>query len=106
VGCDVVCSGNYQGAFSSIHLLGRLTTFISICTGGPASSLSANRDLSGRTGQGRMLEAETVIQAAKNVRPKSEETNERRWVRRRTLWIDILDLERVRDGRAAKKKQS
>jgi len=58
---------------------------MSFCTGGPASSLSAKRNLSGRTGQGRILEAETVIQAAKNVRPKSDERNERRWVRRRTL---------------------
>jgi hypothetical protein len=77
---------------------------MSICTGDPASSLSANRDLSGRTGQGRILEAETVIQAAKNVRPKSDETNERRWVKRRTLWMDILNLERVRYG-ASNKKQ-
>lgn len=52
-----------------------------------------------------MLEAETVIQAAKNVRPKSDETNERRWVKRRTLWMDILDLERVRYGACSKKKQ-
>ena len=50
-----------------------------------------------------MLEADTVIQAAKNVRPKSDETNERRWVKRRTLWMDILDLERVRYGARHKK---
>lgn len=40
-----------------------------------------------------MFEAETVRQAAMKVRPKSEETNERRWVRRRTLYMDILCLE-------------
>lgn len=53
-----------------------------------------------------MLEAETVIQAAKNVRPKSDETNERRWVKRRTLWMDILDLERVRYGACSKKNNT
>jgi len=39
-----------------------------------------------------MLDAETVKQAAKNVTPNSEVTNERRWVKRRTFWMDILCL--------------
>lgn len=43
-----------------------------------------------------MLDAETVKHAAKKVRPKSEETNERRCVRRRTLYMDILCLENVK----------
>jgi len=48
-------------------------------------SLSANRPRSGRTGQGRMLDAETVKHAAMKVRPKREEMIERRCDKRRTL---------------------
>ncbi|KAF8974402.1 hypothetical protein BDZ97DRAFT_1773368 [Flammula alnicola] len=81
------------GTFSSIHLRGRFITFTSPpFIGVPATLLSEKRVRSGRTGQGRMLDAETVKHAAKNVRPKRDETNARRWVRRRTLWMDILCL--------------
>lgn len=65
------------GTFSSIHLRGRLMTFSVVASIGPPSS-SAKRNLSGRTGQGRILDAETVKHAAKNVTPKSEEINARR----------------------------
>lgn len=40
--------------------------------------LSAKRDLSRRAGHGKKLEAETVRTEAKNVKPKSEETKDRR----------------------------
>ena len=77
-------------AFSSIHLRGRFTTFTSTLSMGAPASPSENRVRSGRTGHGRMFDAETVRHAATNVNPKRVETNERRWVRRRTLWMDIL----------------
>lgn len=47
--------------------------------------------LIGLAGHGRISEAETVRTVATKVNPNSEETNERRCVRRRTLYMDILE---------------
>lgn len=58
----------------------------------PSISLSANRFLLGRDGQGSMLDADTVNTAAKNVKPKSDETSWRRCVKRRALYIDMPNL--------------
>ena len=73
----------HVGYFSSIHLLGRFaTTTLPDMDKGvwPAeASSSMKRDLSGRTGHGRMLDADTVRTAAKNVAPKIDETNVRPW---------------------------
>lgn len=56
------------------------------------SSSSAKRSLFGRTGHGSMVDAETVNTDAKNVKPKRDETNVRRWwlEKRRLLAMGIL----------------
>lgn len=90
---QISCDINYSrfGCFSSIHLLGRFATVTWLPdTGPPSISLSANRFLFGRAGQGRMLDADTVKTVAKKVNPKSDETNVRRCFNRRTLCMDIL----------------
>jgi len=55
-----------------------------------SSSSSAKRIFSRLAGHGRIFEAETVRQAAKNVRPKRDDMNERRWLKRITLFKDIF----------------
>ena len=66
------------GCLSSIHLLGRLATLTSAA---PVVRLfwepSAKRALCGLEGHGRILEADTVMTDAMNVRPNREETNRR-----------------------------
>lgn len=69
----------YVGRFSSIHRCGRLVTFTVPPTSFSAS-LSANRFLSRRAGQGKIFEAETVTIDAKNVIANNVEMNVRRWV--------------------------
>lgn len=74
-----------HGCFSSIHLFGRFMTFIEPSDVTDSSLLSMNRSFEARAGHGKMLDAETVTTEARKVRPKSEDTKARRWVRRRTL---------------------
>jgi len=90
--CPIIFRHSRSGWFSSIHLRGRFATV----TRRPAptrdsfsSSLSANRFLLGRAGQGKMLDADTVKTVAKNVKPKREETKVRRCVNRRALYVGI-----------------
>lgn len=82
----------YLWCVSSIHLLGRFATVTPPVVNVTSGSLSAKRPLSGRAGQGRIFDADTVTTVAKNVKPKSEETNVRRWVNRRTVYMVILRL--------------
>lgn len=91
MGLSVGHSGS--GWFSSIHLLGRFA----IVTRGPtpttpSRSSSANRFLLGRAGHGKMLDADTVKTVARKVMPKSDETNARRCMNRRALYVGILQL--------------
>lgn len=79
--------------FSSIHRLGLFSITV---TRPPSvrsrSSSSAKRSLLGRTGHGSMVDADTVKTDAKNVKPKRDETNVRRWwfEKRRLFDMDIL----------------
>ena len=49
-----------------------------------------------------MLEAETVRQAAKKVRPKRDDTNERRWLKRMILWC--MDIPRKKNQKFISRK--
>jgi len=85
------------GCTSSIHRLGGLFATVTrralLPSLLPSLSLSAYRPLAGRTGHGRMLDAETetVTTAAMKVKPKSEETNWRFWVKRSARCIVNVD---------------
>lgn len=59
---------------------------------GDSSSLSAKRARSGRAGHGRMFDADTVNIDETKVIPNSEETIERRLIRK-TLGMAILESE-------------
>jgi hypothetical protein len=64
---------------SSIHLLGLLTTSTFGVLWSLSASESAQRDLSLLAGHGSIVDANTVTTDAKNVTPKRDVTNERRW---------------------------
>lgn len=70
------------GYFSSIHRLCLFSTITRRESGFPglASIESARRILVLLAGHGSTLEAATVAIEPKNVSPKRDETNERRWV--------------------------
>lgn len=79
--------------FSSIHRLGLFSmTVTRLPSALSLSPSSAKRSLLGRTGHGSMVDADTVNTDAKNVKPKRDETNVRRWwlEKRRLLAMGIL----------------